>query len=75
MLTELLRREKQLNIKPDPYIDALMKVRKHNELCILSCQRLKETFFHDLFFFFFFLFHIGISFEGVQGRHSHGLCS
>ncbi|TYJ98106.1 ABC transporter G family member 38 [Cucumis melo var. makuwa] len=25
MLTELLRREKQLNIKPDPYIDALMK--------------------------------------------------
>lgn len=27
MLTELLRREKQLNIKPDPYIDALMKVK------------------------------------------------
>lgn len=26
-LTELLRREKQLNIKPDPYIDALMKVK------------------------------------------------
>uniref|UniRef100_A0A0A0LTZ5 ABC transporter domain-containing protein n=1 Tax=Cucumis sativus TaxID=3659 RepID=A0A0A0LTZ5_CUCSA len=25
MLTELLRREKQHNIKPDPYIDALMK--------------------------------------------------
>ncbi|XP_060668670.1 ABC transporter G family member 38 [Ziziphus jujuba] len=25
MLTELLRREKQLNIKPDPYLDALMK--------------------------------------------------
>lgn len=26
MLMELIRREKQLNIKPDPYIDALMKV-------------------------------------------------
>ncbi|KAA3457774.1 ABC transporter G family member 38 [Gossypium australe] len=25
MLTELLRREKELNIRPDPYIDALMK--------------------------------------------------
>ncbi|GLT73000.1 hypothetical protein SLA2020_448900 [Shorea laevis] len=25
MLTELLRREKELNIQPDPYIDALMK--------------------------------------------------
>lgn len=30
MLTELLRREKQLNIKPDPYLDALMKVQKRN---------------------------------------------
>lgn len=28
MLMELIRREKQLNIKPDPYIDALMKVWK-----------------------------------------------
>ncbi|KAK8696909.1 hypothetical protein V6N13_113080 [Hibiscus sabdariffa] len=25
MLTELLRREKELNVRPDPYIDALMK--------------------------------------------------
>ncbi|XWS71977.1 hypothetical protein CRYUN_Cryun02cG0001100 [Craigia yunnanensis] len=25
MLTELLRREKELNIRPDPYVDALMK--------------------------------------------------
>lgn len=28
MLTELLRREKQLNITPDPYIDAYLKVWK-----------------------------------------------
>lgn len=27
MLVELLRREKELNIKPDPFIDALMKAR------------------------------------------------
>lgn len=26
MLEELLRREKKFNIKPDPYLDALMKV-------------------------------------------------
>lgn len=26
MLAELLRREKDFNIKPDPYLDALMKV-------------------------------------------------
>jgi len=28
MLAELLRREKQAKIKPDPDIDAFMKVRK-----------------------------------------------
>lgn len=28
MLAELLRREKELNIKPDPYLDALMKVQR-----------------------------------------------
>ena len=27
MLIELLRKEKEMNIKPDPYIDALMKVK------------------------------------------------
>jgi len=32
MLAELLRREKDLNIKPDPYLDALMKVQKEGSL-------------------------------------------
>jgi hypothetical protein len=42
MLTELSRREKAANIKPDPDIDLMMKVKfssgnKINELSLLIC--------------------------------------
>lgn len=42
MLTELVRREKEAKIKPDPDIDMYMKVKKNSNKIHSSCMNKKE---------------------------------
>lgn len=62
MLVELLRREKDLNIKPDPYLDALMKVPTE----VREVRKKFDNYTNVILF-------IGIGYERTQGECGYRL--
>lgn len=77
MLAELLRREELLNIKLDPYIDALVKVGKsvilNASMAFFSLhfmQKWGRSFTESMAFFL-----SGLDIGGAEGEYHHRLCS
>lgn len=81
MLAELLRREKDLNIKPDPYLDALMKVTSQNKKILdlpLPTRRViyqfKQSFKRKIDVYNVVIFLTGVGSERTQRECGHRLC-